>query len=237
MHFTLVNLLSALAIGIIIGWMARIPNVRLKAAIYTLPIPISIALLATHPRINSSEIIGLLLVCGFIWLTKLLHETFRITLLLADVLAAMLYVAVGYIFIRLVHVNFPTALTIYITFWLVLIRLFRKHPSEEKSVKPSTISPLTKGTGTTLISFIMFSLKDALAGIVVTFPFSGVFAVAETKGQLGVFFRVVVRNSLAIIGLFVSMYALQIHLNLIVNLTIGWAVYFVILKLVQRVTV
>jgi len=237
MHFTLVNFLSALAVGIIIGWMARIPNVRLKAAIYTLPIPISIALLATRQKINSSEVIGIMLVCGFIWLTRLLHEVFRISILIADMIGAALYVALGYVFIKLIHLSFPTVIVIYLLLWLILIGFFHKHATEEKSVKPSAISPVIKGAATTVISFVMFSLKDTLAGIVVTFPFSGVFAVAETKGHLEVFFRVVVRNSLAIIGLFISMYSLQIHLNLVINLIIGWAVYFVILKLIQHITV
>ena len=237
MHFTLFNLVNALAIGLIIGLMARVTNVRLKATLYTFPIPISIALVATHGVVGSSNVIGLALICSFIVWTYLLHHRLRVPILIADIMAAALYIAVGYVLIKVITVSFTLVSGIYIILWGLLMLRLRRVEAPLTLAKPSAVPPAMKAVATVAVSYVLFSLKDVLAGIVVTFPYSGVFAVLETKNHLEILARVVIRNSMAILAFFITMYWFQSRLVFIINLAAGWVAYLLILFVVQKIPV
>lgn len=237
MSFTLLNLFSALALGVLIATMASVKNVHLKAAIYTLPVTITVALIATNGVIDSGSIIGLALVCVFIWLTETLHKRLRIPILISDIMAAVLYVTAGYFIVNTINPSFHLATAVYLAFWVPLVWWAQKHPLTVKPHKPSAIPPALKGVATSGVGLVLFSVKDALAGVVVTFPFSGVFAVLETKDHLQVLLRTLIRNSVAIIALLVAMYPLQGKIHLAVEILIGWAAYLLVLKLVRRLNI
>lgn len=237
MHFSLLNISSAISIGIIIGLMSAIGDARLKATVYSLPIPITIALIATHGKITGISVIGLALLCGFLWLVYFLYEKLHMNIIIADILAAILYIGIGYISVKQIKLSFTLLASIFIVFWAFIIyKLHGSIGSEKSKIKPR-LSPYTKGAITTFLSLILFSLKDALSSIVVTFPFSGVFAVVETKNNLGLLARVFTRNSLAILGLFISIQVLKQSVSLFASLIVGWVVYFIVLKMVEKISV
>jgi hypothetical protein len=231
------NLVSAVAIGLIISVMALIHDVRLKALVYSFPIPITIALIATHGVVTAGTIFGLANVCGFLWLVYILHQRRGIQIVAADILGALVYVIVGYGITKLIHVPFYSAVALYIVFWVVAMVILQRHHSVQKPGNPLALPVAVKGIGTTAIAYILFTLKDLLSAIVVTFPFSGVFTVIEAKQNLSVLARVITRNSLAILGLFVVVYALGPGIHLALRLIIGWVAFGVILKLVQKIRV
>lgn len=235
--FSILNLVSALSIGVIIFLMALVHNVKLKATLYTLPIPISIALIATHGKVNSDNVIGLFLVCGFVWLVYFLYERFRLYIVASDVVAAIAYIATGYVAIRLLKINFWTAVLAYCFIWLVLIAFLNSRPHTTKPSARSDTSPIVKGIGVSIISFLLFTAKSYLSGIVVTFPYSGVFAVIETRRHLDTLSRVLTRNSIAILGLFTSIYLLPDATTIVMKLLTGWIVFLVIFKLVQKIEI
>lgn len=231
------NIFSALAVGILIGLMAMVQSVRLKATIYALPIPITVALIATQGAVNSSNIIGLMLICGFIWMVKYLHGHHKLHIVTSDIIAAITYLSAGYITVRFLSVSFTWLIFIYCISWALIMWLYQKRPVTEKLTKPDPTPPVIKGTGATLLSLPLFYLKDVLAGIVVTFPYSGVFAVIETRHNLATFLRIVIRNSLAILALFVAIYPLQEVLPLVLNLFIGWSAYFAVFAIIRKIPV
>jgi hypothetical protein len=237
MNTYVINLLSAVSIGIIIGLMARVHDARTKALIYSLPIPITIALIATNGIVTTSNIIGLALICGFIYLTYILHTIMRLHIIVSDVASAAAYIGIGYLLIKTFHISFLTSVITYLVLWLIGMFLLRNHQVVENPRHPSAISPLTKTGVTTVVGFIMFSLKNVLSGIVVTFPYSGVFAVIETRSNLQIMSRIIFRNSAAILGLFVTLFLLQDRLSLVFRLLIAWIIFIGILNLVQRLKV
>jgi len=226
------NILSAISIGLIIAVMASIKNSQLKATVYSLPIPITIALIATGGKVNITNIVGLFLITLFLWLVWILHER-GLGIYASDVIAAVCYVAVGYAGVKYIKLPFYAGVFIYLVAWLVFILAYRNRVVSEKTRVSSKINPAVKGAIVTILAYILFSLKKYLAGIIVTFPFSGVFAVIESKHMLETLAGVFTRNSIAILMMFVTIYALG-ETNLVLRLAAGWAVYLVALKLVIK---
>jgi len=237
MHLSLLNLYSAAAIGIIIFAMASIREVRTKALLYVLPIPISIGIIATHGIITASNVLGLVLTCLFLIGIRTLVDIYHVPIITADILACIAYVGLGYVLIKLVHLPFIVMSMLYLALWAVVTWWMHTHQVSDTPSKPSALPPSTKGAIAGGISFGIYSFKDLLAGIVVTFPYNGVFAVIEVQHHLNVFVRSVIRNTIAITGLFATMYYLHAQLPLLLNLLAGWIAFGIILRFSQRITV
>jgi hypothetical protein len=223
------NILSAISIGLIIAVMASIKNSQLKATIYSLPIPITIAIIATGVKVNITNVVGLFLITLFLWFVWFLHER-GLNISASDVIAAVCYVIVGYAGVKYVKLSFYTGVSVYLVTWLTFILVYRNRVVPERKRTNSKIKPATKGVVVTLLAYVLFSLKNYLAGIIVTFPFSGVFAVIESKHMLETLAGVFTRNSIAILMMFVTIHAL-VGTNVGVKLIAGWAVYLVVLNL------
>ncbi len=237
MQFTLLNLLSAVAIGLVIFGMAKVPSLKAKALLYVLPIPISIGLIATHGVVSASNLIGLMLIWVFMVTTRFLHDKLRVAIIPSDVIAAVLYIVLGYFAITILVIPFWVALSIFVVLWSGIVLVFHQTVTPERSFSPSALPPATKGLIATAVSYAIYSVQHLLAGIVVTFPYNGIFAVIETQHHLKHFIRAVVRNTAAIAALFTSMYYLQDVLSLALNLAVGWIAFAIVLAGVQKISV
>ena len=235
MHFTYLTFISALAIGVVICGMALVPSAKAKALLYVLPIPISIGIIATHGKITSSHLIGLFLVWVFLRLTRFLADTLKLHILLADATAALSYVLSGYLTAQYIHLPFAAVACMFVTAWACCIVWIRAHPIKDPKPKSSTVPPAAKGAIASIVSFFIYSVQHALAGIVVTFPYNGIFAVVETRRYLTSFSRAVICNTLALAALFTTMYYLQTQLSLALNLVAGWIAFVLVLLAVRRI--
>lgn len=226
------NIISAAAIGLIIFTMSLLKRGHLKALVYSLPIPITIALVATNGHVNETNVIGLIILCLFLWATYW-QVNRSVNIYLADILASIGYVAIGYIAISYIKASFLAASLVYLITWLLFI-LFYRHEAEKKTELPAKIQPILKLPVVTLLAFVLLSLKSHLAGIVVTFPFSGVFAVVESRRTLRTLAAVFTRNSIAILALFLAMYYLD-SINFGLRILAGWLVYLGVLMITIKI--
>lgn len=222
----------ALAIASVIATMAAVPNPRLKAIIYALPIPITLVLISTGGAVNSSHVIGLLLITLFLWIV---HFGYRLGLpiLAADLLGTVVYVGAGWLLVTFTRPPFALAVALYACVWLGFCLVCRRGHAGA-AAEPSRVHPALKFAGVSLLAFGLLSVKNLLGGIIVTFPFSGVFAVVEGRSILGTMALKFTQNSIAILFLFVTVH-LTGALALGWRLTAGWAVYlaaFAVLSLI-----
>jgi hypothetical protein len=227
------NIISAIVIGIIIAVMASVASSKLKALIYSLPIPITVALIATGGDVNVTHIIGLVLITLFLWTVKTLY-TRGVNIYVADVVATGLYIAGGYFAIGFFKMPFFVAVVLYAIGWAVFMTLYRNHPPSRKSKSNTTIRPIVKLPIVSLFAFILLNLKSYLSGIIVTFPFSGVFAVVEGRGILRTLAATFTRNSIAILMMFVTIYLFG-SADLFLKLVAGWIVYIITLRAVSTI--
>jgi len=232
------TLFSAISIGIIIGLMATIQDKHRRSTIYSLPIPISVALIATGGTVDSTHIIGLVLINSFLWFVYVVFPRLIPNIFLADILGALLYVGLGYFAITYIPLSFWHAVLGYTLLWILAIILMSRLKISDKPQKATkSVSPFKKASVTTLLSFVLFSAKSALQGAVVTFPFSGVFAVVEGRSHLGTLAQTFTRNSLAILALFITVYLLHNHAPFWLQLSTGWAVYLFVLGVLKSLSV
>lgn len=228
------DVLFALLIGGIIAWMATIKDPRVKSFVYILPFPISFALLATGVHINGLNVIGLGLVIVFLWTVFILHDRFKLHIIVADIIGASIYVILGYIAAQLAPPPFWLATSVYAVGWALFVIFYSPSKTTKTNQKPETIKPIQKFAGVSVIAFVLLRFKSLLEGIVVTFPFSGVFAVIEARHNLETLASIATRNSISLIGMFMVIAYLPSSLPPLVLIAAGWIVVLIILKIIYR---
>jgi hypothetical protein len=119
-----INILSAMAVSGIITAMAGVQSQKLKAILYTLPFPITIALIGSNSAATSLSILGLMLTGGFLWGCYYLHIKMGVKVLYADVILAVLYVVAAYILAQSVHASFWVMFAIFVLVWSALMNLY-----------------------------------------------------------------------------------------------------------------
>lgn len=150
----------------------------------------------------------------------------------ADFVCASGYVVLGFLFIKLSLLSFWQATFLYIFLWFLYIEKYR--PIVEVGER-SQIRPLLKGPIVLVLSSILLFLKSVLGGIVVTFPFSGVFAVVEARKTLYTLAGEFTKNSLAILIFFVITKVFSDKLGFYYSIGLGWLFYLPFLLFLQRI--
>jgi hypothetical protein len=223
------DILSAFIIGLVISAMALVKNTRLKALIYTLPIPITVTYIGTGGNVGTHHVIGLFLVNVFLWGVYVL-SVWKINIFLSDVIAALAYTGAGYLVINFIELPFRWTALVYAVLWLTFVLFYQNRDQKEEPQSTSKVKPTIKFTIVSIVAYVLLSLKNYLSGIVVTFPFSGVFAVVEGRHMLKQLAATFTRNSIAILAMFMVLYVLR-HLNMGIGISIGWLAYLAVLKI------
>jgi hypothetical protein len=229
-----ISILSALAVSCIIAAMARVHSQKLKAILYSLPFPITIALIGSHSIATSLSILGLMLTGSFLWGCYFLHGKLGIKVLYADVLLAVLYVIAAYIFAQSLHVPFWGMFAIFTAAWLVVMALFKRTTFTYHAQALAKTNAWLKAIIVFVIAFALFSAHQYLAAFVVTFPYNGVFAVYENKAGLLPQAALFTRNSLALAAYFLANYLVGAQHAALVRYTVSWLAFGIVLILVNR---
>lgn len=228
------NLLSAFAVSMIISAMAKAHNQKLKAILYTLPFPITIALIGSNSIATSLSISGLTLTAGFLWGCYYLYSRLKVNVLVVDVVLSVIYVAVAYMLANSLKISFWAMLSIYLIIWIVLMVLFNSMTFKYKKVAPAHTNVYLKASVIFVIAFGLFSMHQYLAAFVVTFPYNGVFAVYENKYGLLPQAALFTRNSLALGAYFTANYLVGTHYSALVRYMASWIAFGVVLIAVNK---
>ena len=233
------TVVMAIAIGSIIVAISMVKNRKVKTVIYSLPIPLTLTLIASQKGVDASHVVGLFLVVGFLWSVNLLRKL-GATIIVADVCSVVMYVFLGYALLQLVtgeNLSFTFLTSLFVLAWMLfaLFVAYGKYTSKNPPGKRWNVNPLVKGSMITLVAMVLLTFVGLLKGIVVTFPFAGIFAVFEMRNQLDTLATEFTKNSIAILALFIALYLLIPILGMYPAIGIGWAVYTVVLLAVKGV--
>lgn len=237
MSFSTQVLPAASAIGVMIYLLTVVRGVRAKGLLFVFPVMITIGLVATQGRVDASNVVGVALIWVFLGVTYVVQLAWEGHIFVADALGVAAYVGLGAVIASGALTDFRTAVVLVTTAWAVMVWWFHRHPSEEGPARLSVMPPWVKALVAGGASAAILSTYPLIAGMVVTFPYQGLFAVVEVRDNLGVFCRVVVRNSLAVVAMFVTMHALGDHVSLFVGLLAGWLTFAIVLSAVIRLRV
>ncbi len=224
-----IDLISAACISIVISLMSRVRSQKGKAVLYTLPFPITIALIGSKSIANSLSISGLMVTTGFLWGCYYLHSRRKWNILYADVLLSLLYVVVAYFLAKYLKVSLWIVLSIFLAAWATLMALFTRYTFRFSNEKPGKTNTWIKALLIFAIAFLLFSAHQYLAAFVVTFPYNGVFAVYENRFALHSQAALFTRNSLALAAYFVANYLAGHHVSSVDRYAYSWLAFGVVL--------
>jgi hypothetical protein len=229
-----INTLSALAVSGIITSMSRVHSQKLKAILYTLPFPITIALIGSNSVATSLSLLGLMLTASFLWGCYYLYAKRGMKVLYADAFLALLYVLAAYILAQSVKASFWAMLAVYLFLWSSLMFAFRKITFKYDAEKPANTNTWLKAMAVFVIAYILFSAHQYLAAFVVTFPYNGVFAVFENRSGLLPQAALFTRNSIALAAYFVANYLVGTRHTAVVRYVCSWMAFVLVLLIVNK---
>jgi hypothetical protein len=219
------TLAGVLLVTVVVWAISAIRSVRLRAFVYSLPLPVTLALVTTGSRVDGGQVLGVVGLVLFFLTVGWLHRRWRWPILLADAAGIGVYVALAAAVQAAGPVPFRPALAGVLAAWAVTMLVLRRRPAPEPAAAaPGGLPPLAR-------PFVIFAgaavtalLGQALRGMVVTFPYAGVLTAVETRRDLLVFTRHFARNSVALVA-FVAGYHQFQHGPQPVALLAGWAAF------------
>lgn len=240
--FAIPDLLLILVVtGMAVG-MGHVRSPRAKSLVYMLPLPFSLALIATGKGVDGTHMAGMLAVWAFVWVVWLLHLKLGLPILLADLLAIALHCGISFTLGALIPEQGPAE-----AFWFwagaglllagSVAGLLWHHPREPGH--RSTLPVYVKAPLVLLIVLGILLAKQPLRGFMPSFPMVTVFAVYEARHSLRT-----LGHRFAIFAAGFIPLAIVLRLTLPENpvpplgylapLALGWACYLPILILLDR---
>ncbi|MEV4545898.1 hypothetical protein [Micromonospora echinaurantiaca] len=238
---------GVLLVTAVVWAVSLLRSVRLRAFVYSLPLPMTLALLTTGYRVDGSHLIGVVGLNLFFVLVTVAHHRLRWPILLADLAGVAGYVALGAALLA-VSVPFVPALAGTVLLWLLAALLLRRHPPpaapapddpERRATHDDRAAPSERdgdeAAGERLPALAKLALilggavstgllGQLLRGLVVTFPYAGVLVAVEVRRELPAFCRHFARNSLGLVGFLTGCWLCQ-DLSTAAGLAAGWAVF------------
>ncbi|MBM0234437.1 hypothetical protein JNW91_22920 [Micromonospora sp. STR1_7] len=222
--------LSAVLLVTAVVWaVSVIRSVRLRALVYSLPLPMTLALISTGYRVDGPQVLGVLGLNLFFVTVAITYRRLRWPILLADGAGIAVYVALSAGLLA-VRVPFEVALAGVLVLWLAAMLLRRRARPHVTVTEPPTagrpggLPPLLKLVVIFVGAVLTTLLGAVLRGMVVTFPYSGVLVAVEARRQLHEFSWHFARNSLALVGFLTAYHYLQ-DVSPAVALGAGWAAF------------
>ncbi|HYN97247.1 MAG TPA: hypothetical protein VES42_25695 [Pilimelia sp.] len=218
------NLAAALVITAVVWSVSLIRPVRLRALAYSLPVPMTAVLVTGDVRVDGSQLLGVVLLVGFFAVVALLHVRLGWHILLADAAAIAAYIVVAWALPP--SVPLVPALLAVVALWLAGWLLPLPPREERQPPRTAILSAATaaKLAGVLAAALVVVGLGGLLAGLVVTFPYSGVLVAVEVRGQLVPFTRHFARTAIALAA-FVAGYAACQDRGTVLALLAGWLAF------------
>lgn len=186
-----------LAIVCVVWVVITLPEGRMRGFVYALPIPMSIAIVASPAAESGTQLLGVPLLVGFFFVVAVLERCCGRLVAVLSALGAL--VAVGAVLNSYVVLDWPTAYVLAVVLWLAGVALARllPHPGETAAEATASTSQAASNhanveesarrlrslaalierlpaLGSALVATgVSFLFGSWLGPFVVTFPYSG----------------------------------------------------------------
>lgn len=223
------DVLLILVVSIQSTVLAYIYHPEWKAFMLTLPFPFTVAVLAVEKPVNSTNMLGLLLLLFFSHIVRILHSEWKINIFMAIISATFSYCILGIVMSRLLP---DGDLCFWISSILVLsiavichIMFLHKDEPGQKSMIPVWC----KLAVIVLVVLFLIILKKSLSGFVTVFPMVGVVAAYEARKSLRTVSRQIPVVMLTLGPMIITIYLFQNAIGIYFSLLLGWTVFLILL--------
>lgn len=232
------TLLTSAAITIVVAAVGLLRPVRLRALVYSLPIPMSLVLLTTDLRVGGSQVLGVLLLCGFFLVVTLSYRWLRLNIFVADAAGTGCYVGAAALLALLPSVALLPAVVTFAVGWAVIVpataALARR--AGPPLVRTARLPWPVKVVVVFAAAHVMLLAGQAVGGFVVTFPYSGTLVAVETRHTLPEFTHQFARTCVALLA-FVIAYGLAQDLGPVPALAVAWTAFLLAVAVVRASTI
>ncbi|MGC9670003.1 hypothetical protein ACNTMW_26105 [Planosporangium sp. 12N6] len=228
------TLLTGAVVTLVIWAVSLVRSVRLRALIYSLPLPITLVLVTTRIPVGAQQLLGVVLLNLFVATVAWLHHRLRWHILLADLAGIAAYIAGSWTLLQAGRLPFAPILATTLAAWVIVAALHQwtttrrqqaaTHRQAQTPPGRRALPTVGKIVILALGALLMVGLGQLLQGMVVTFPYSGVLVVIETRRDLVEFRAHFTRNSLALLA-FITAYYLSQDISRHLAVTAGWAAF------------
>ncbi len=218
-----------LLVTAVVWVVSVIRSVRLRAFVYSLPLPMTLALVTTGHPVDGPQLLGVVGLNLFFVTVAVTHRRLRWPILPADLAGVAVYVAFS-TGVLAVPVPFEAALAGTGALWALTMLLLRRQAAGAPDPEPADVRRDGLAAPAKLLVIFVGALLTGLLGgllrgMVVTFPYSGVLVAVEARRQLAEFSRHFARNSLALVGFLAGHHYFQDISSPGLALAAGWAVF------------
>lgn len=205
----------------------------LKAFIYSMPIPITLVMLATNATVTASHLIGVVSLVLFFFVVAWL-----ILRLGWHTLPAVAGGVVFYLLVALGAKALPTpaylpTLAVVVVVWIgVVVHAFTRGLPARQSEQPD--APVTlRGEALrlgvlTVATFSLVFLGRFLGGFAVTFPYSGILVSFGLGSETRAFARNFAIGSISLVAFFTAHWLVQDSVDQWLELVVAWASFFAV---------
>ncbi|MFU8875071.1 hypothetical protein [Micromonospora sp. SL4-19] len=234
---------AVLLVTVVVWAVSVIRSVRVRAFVYSLPLPMTLALVTTGHRVDGAQLLGVVGLNLFFVAVAVTHRRLRWPILLADAAGIAAYVALS-AGVLAVPAPFEVSLVATVALWAATMAVLALRARAAARRAPAPAGPpgsdgepapaadaRRDGLAAPVKLVVIFVgavltglLGELLRGMVVTFPYSGVLVAVEARRQLADFSRHFARNSLALVGFLTAYHYLQ-DASPVVALAAAWAAF------------
>ncbi len=221
-----VKVLGAGVLAAFVTTIAYIHDPKLKMLVFSMPIPFSCAYLVTGSPIDTTNMVGIVLVTLYHWVVY--GMVMRLKLPLAVGIATGVLGYIGFAWLckgSAQMIPLTVASVIVLLMWGASMVFYRGVQEEgHRSRSPWYVKmPLVF-----VIALCIYSITGLLAGAVTTFPYAGVFTSYEMRKSLRTLAGQYMVNNLSFILMFVAIAAAEHqHWSRPISLLTGWVAMIV----------
>ncbi|MHB1001326.1 MAG: hypothetical protein ACYC27_18955 [Armatimonadota bacterium] len=229
LSFNVWDITLLLAVSTMSTILAYMENPKLKAFILTLPIPFTIATVSLGRQVDTTNMMGLVVLLAFTHAVRILHYDLKLPIVLSIVISALGYCTAGTWLAHAVPVN-------EYTFWMAFVFtialgtiLYLAIPQKEEPGHRSPLPIWIKLPAIMCVIVLLVIVKKMLQGFMTVFPMVGVVAAYEARHSLWTIGRQIPVIMLTLGPMMAVIHIAQKHFGTGTSIAIGWSVFLVIL--------
>jgi hypothetical protein len=205
--------------------IAYLTSPRWKAALTTLPLPFTVAVLAVARPVGPSNVLGLLLLFIYLQQVRWLHNNWSMPIVLAIGLSALTYCALGTLLNRAVPDTDVVFWTITVLIWLLALALLLRMPFRLEAGHRSPLPIYIKIPIVVTIVCALLFIKELLQGFITVFPMVTIVAAYEARHSLWTLGRQVPVLLVAMVPMIAAIRIVEGSYGIGPGLLAGWAVF------------